>query len=190
MSYRALIVGDRNISSEIAGLLEVEGFKGLRRARTGREALEAARAETPDVVIMEIDLPDEDPVAVAREMLVMRPVPILVHASYSQLENIREAEENGVSAHLFRPVTKETLLAAIELGVSRFKQCQTLHAEIGNCQEALRVRKLVERAKGILMKRNSLTEEEAFMRLQKLSRNNNITMEKVAESIITANEII
>ena len=190
MAHRVLIIGEKGRASELAGMLKAEGYGDVSLAADGREAVELARASRPEVILMDIDLPGGDSVATAKEILIERPVPIIMHASYSQLDRVKEADEMGVSAHLFRPVTKEGLLGAIELGISRFQQCQALHAEIGNCKEVLRVRKLIERAKGILMKRNSMSEEEAFLKLQRLSRNNNIPMEKVAESIITASEVI
>jgi len=190
MTHRVLIIGEQNRADELAALLKGAGYEDLWVALDGQEAARLARLKRPDVVLMDIDLPGGDSIVTAREILVERPVPIVMHASYSQLDRIREADEMGVSAHLFRPVTKDALLGAIELGVSRFQQCQALHAEIGDCKEALRVRKLVERAKGILMKRHNMSEEEAFLKLQRLSRNNNMPMEKVAESIITASEVL
>jgi len=188
--HRVLIVGSGRLSDELAEMLAGAGYADVLRAADGQIAIEAAGREHPEVVLMDIDLHGEDSIEVARTILVARPVPVVMHASYSQFDRVKEADEMGVSSHLFRPVTTENLLAAIEVGLSRFRQCQMLRAEIGECKEALRVRKLVERAKGILMKRNSLTEDEAFLRLQKISRSNNMTMEKVAESIITANEVM
>jgi len=190
MAYRVLVVGGKKLSGEVAGLLEAAGYQEIFMAHDGVTAIKMAKTHLPDVIIMDVEVPDAGSASVCKDILMERPVPIVLHASYSQSEEVREAMEMGGSAHLFRPVTKENLLASIELGVSRFKQCQSLHMELGDCKEALRVRKLVERAKGILMKRNSLTEEEAFLKLQRLSRNNNLPMEKVAESIIMASEII
>jgi AmiR/NasT family two-component response regulator len=190
MTYRVLIVGGSKTSDEAAGLLKEAGCKEIYIARDGRTAIGMARSHLPDVILMDAGLQGEDSVSVCKDILVERPVPIVMHASYGQSEKVKEGIDMGVSAHLFRPITRDNLLATIELGLSRFRQCQALHVELGDCKEALRVRKLVERAKGILMKRNSLTEEEAFLKLQRLSRNNNIPMEKVAESIIMASEII
>lgn len=190
MAYRVMVAGGRKLSDEMAGMLKAAGYDDIYMAYDAASAVETARTKQPDVVLIDVELPGGDSVAAVKEMLIARPVPIVMHASYSQVEKVQDAADTGVSAHLFRPVTPETLLATLELGMSRFRQCQELHAEINECRETLRVRKLVERAKGIMMKRNKMTEEEAFLRIQTMSRNNNIPMEKVAESIITANELL
>lgn len=190
MSYKVLIIGGETSCEEVAGLIKDSGYKELRRAHSPDEALEAVRSFKPDVVVMDIEIPGGDPVDLAGQILKIRPTPMIVHAAYSHIGKVKEAEASGVSSYIFRPLTKENLMGVIELGTSRFRQCQALHMELGDCQEALRVRKLVEKAKGILMKRNSISEEDAFLKIQKLSRNNNISMEKVAQSIITASELI
>jgi AmiR/NasT family two-component response regulator len=190
MAQRVLIVGGPRNSKKLAGILANEGFAEISLSNDCVQAVELVRSLVPDVVIMDVSLPCDDPLSVATKILAERPVPIIMHSSHSQIEQVLRADEMGVSAHLFRPITRESLLGAIDLGISRFRQCQLLRAEVTDCKEALRIRKLVERAKGILMKRNSLTEEQAFLKLQKLSRDSNLKMEKVAESIITANEIM
>ncbi|MBI5695654.1 MAG: ANTAR domain-containing protein [Nitrospirae bacterium] len=190
MAYRVMIAGGRKLSDEMAGMLKAAGHDDIYMAYDAASAVETAGSKHPDVVLMDVELPGGDSVEAVRAILLARPVPVIMHASYSQVEKVQEAVETGVSAHLFRPVTAETLLATLELGMSRFRQCQVLHAEISDCRETLRIRKLVERAKGIMMKRNRMTEEEAFLKIQAMSRNNNIPMEKVAESIITANELL
>jgi len=190
MASNILIIGSKKHSDELQDILRAAGYEDLHAVEGVKGAAEAARSRQPEAILLDIDLPDGDSISLIRDILVERPVPIIVHATYNQMERVKEANEMGVSAHLFRPVTKESLIGALELGMSRFRQCQALHAEVGECREALRVRKVVERAKGILMKRHSLSEEEAFLSIQKLSRNNNMTMEKVAESIITASEVL
>jgi len=189
MARRALIIGGPRNSKKLVDILSKEGYDVESTADCVR-AVDLARMFTPDVVLMDVNLPCDDPLSVAPRIIAERPVPIVMHSSHSEIDQVLRADEMGVSAHLFRPITRENLLGAIELGMSRFRQCQLLRAEVTDCKEALRIRKLVERAKGILMKRNSLTEEEAFLKLQRLSRDSNMKMEKVAESIITANEIM
>lgn len=190
MAYKVLIAGGKESCGEVASLLGGSGYDEVRQAAGASAALEAARAYQPDVIIMDVELPDGDAVSLAGEILNERPVPIIVFGSYSQIDKVKEAEASGVSSYIFRPLSRENLMGVIELGASRFRQCQALHTELGSCKEALRVRKLVEKAKGILMKRSALSEEDAFLKIQKLSRNNNISMEKVAQSIITASELL
>lgn len=190
MGYKVLIVGPSRQSNRLAGILRGEGYEEVHLASDCDRAMDASRSLMPEVIILDAGLPCDDAIRVARMILDERPVPIIMHSSYSQIDQVMMAEEMGVAAHLFRPINRENLLGTIELGISRFRQCQALHAEVGDCKEALRIRKLVERAKGILMKRGPLTEEQAFLKLQKLSRDTNVSMEKVAQSIITASELI
>ncbi|HLB25272.1 MAG TPA: ANTAR domain-containing protein, partial [Nitrospirota bacterium] len=178
MAHRLLIIGNPRQSRRLAGILREEGYTEVRVVPDCESGLEAARAHKPEAVLVDLEGSCDDPLALVRKLVAERPLPIIMHSSYRQIDRLLEADESGVSAHLFRPITRENLLGAIELGMSRFRQCQVLHAEVTDCKEALRVRKVVERAKGILMKRNSLNEEQAFLRIQKLSRDNNIPMEK------------
>jgi len=190
MAYRLLIVGDDASAVDLASMLEEAGYREIRRAHDKQSALSALDGFSPEAVLVDMNIPGVDAVALIKELLQRGPVPVVVHASYNHIEKVKDAEALGASAYIFRPLGKENLLGAIELGISRFRQCQALHVELGDCKEALRVRKLVERAKGIIMTRSQMTEEEAFLKLQKLSRDNNIPMEKVAQSIITASELI
>ena len=191
MGHRTLIVSGKRQAGKLGEMLRGEGYKEVETAYDCASAMEKNRVFQPEVALIESALlPCEDPLSVISKIIEERPLAIVMLSSYDQIDMVLEADGLGVSAHLFRPMTKENLLGAIKLGLSRFRQCQLLHSELGNCKEALRVRKLVERAKGILMKRNSLTEEQAFLALQKLSRDNNLKMEQVADSIITADKIM
>lgn len=190
MSYKVLIVGSKLSCDEVSGLIRDAGYGELRQANDVASAMEAIKAFEPDAVVLDIELPGGDAVDFVSEVLDTRPTAIVLYASYAQLDKVKSAEAAGVASYIFRPLTRENLMGVIELGASRFRQCQALHSELGACKEALRVRKLVEKAKGILMKRSGITEEDAFIRIQKLSRNNNISMEKVAQSIITASELM
>lgn len=190
MTYRILIIGGSRQSNRLAALLKAEGYTDVTIVQDCTNAVETVRSLSPDAILMDVTLACDDSLSIAEKLMSERPVPIIMHSNHSQIDLVMKAETIGVSAHLFRPITRESLLGSLELGISRFRQCQMLKAEVGECREALRIRKLVERAKGILMKRSSLSEEQAFLRLQKLARDKNVKMEKVAESIITADEII
>jgi len=190
MSYKILIVADREHAEELSEMLKDSGHPDLKATDDSAAAPGLVKTFGPDTVLVDLDMDGIRPAGLVKDILEEKPVAIIVLASYGKIENVQEAEDMGASAYLFRPFNWESLLGVIEMGLSRFRQCQTLHTELGSCKEALRVRKLVERAKGIIMRRNSLNEEEAFLKLQKISRDNNMTMEKVAESIITASELI
>ncbi|MHB8173294.1 MAG: ANTAR domain-containing response regulator [Nitrospirota bacterium] len=191
MTQRVLVIGSPARCRKIAGLLKKEGYSRISAAHDLSGALSAVSESDPDVIVLDgQELPPEEPLAIADKLLSGHPVPIVMHYNFAQLSDAVRADGLGVSAHFFGPLTRENLLGSIELGVSRFRQCQALREEVGDCHEALRVRKIVERAKGILMKRNSLNEEDAFLKIQKLSRDSNVSMEKIAQSIITAAELI
>ena len=189
MSQKILIIGTGRQAKKLGDVLKLDGSMDITTVSDCASAHDTARVLMPDVVLLDAAV-CEDAVTLAARMIEDRPVPIVMLSSYDQIQLVMGADAVGVSAHLFKPITRENLLGAINLGISRFRQCQLLREEIGVCREALRIRKIVERAKGILMKRGALTEEEAFLRLQKLSRDRNVKMEKVAESIITASEIM
>ncbi len=191
MTRKFLIIGSPARCRKITGLLKKEGYTRIFAAHDLQGAQVAAGKTDPDVIVLDgQELPEGEPLAIVDRLISERPVPVVMHYNFAQLSDAVRADGLGVSAHFFGPLTRENLLGSVELGISRFRQCQALREEVGDCKEALRVRKIVERAKGILMKRNSFNEEEAFLRIQKLSRDSNVSMEKIAQSIITAAELI
>lgn len=117
-------------------------------------------------------------------------MPIVILSAYSDSDLIERADAVGVSNYLVKPVTEADLRPALTLAISRFRQLHALEEEVGSLKEALRTRKLVERAKGILMDRKGLSEADAFKTLQHMSRNQNIPMAKLAESILAAHSLI
>ncbi len=191
MTRKFLIIGSPARCRKIAGLLKKEGLTRITAVHDLQSALAVAGKAEPDVIILDgQELPEGEPLAIVDGLISVRPVPVVMHYNFEQLSDAVRADGLGVSAHFFGPLTRENLLGSVELGISRFRQCQALREEVGDCKEALRIRKIIERAKGILMKRNSLNEEEAFLRIQKLSRDSNVSMENIAQSIITAAELI
>ncbi len=191
MTRKFLIIGSPARCRKITGLLKKEGYTRIAVAHDIQTALGMAVKAEPDVIVLDgQELPEGEPLSIVDRLISERPVPVVMHYNFEQLSDAVRADGLGVSAHFFGPLTRENLLGSVELGISRFRQCQALREEVGDCKEALRVRKIIERAKGILMKRNSLNEEEAFLRIQKLSRDSNVSMEKIAQSIITAAELI
>jgi response regulator NasT len=131
-----------------------------------------------------------DGLEASRQILAQQPVPIIILTAYSQMDLIEKADEVGVSGYLVKPVSENDLLPAITLARSRFKQFRMLEHELGDLKEALKARKLIEQAKGILMEKEGIPEVEAFKRIQQQSRNQNIPMAKLAEAIITASKLL
>lgn len=178
------------ISMSLAAMLKRLGHQVVGRAKDGKEAIRKVEELDPDIVLLDIKMPGMDGLEAAKEILSIKQIPIIILTAYSQPDLIEKADSIGVSYYLVKPVTEKDLMPGLKLAVSRFKELQTLHKEVGNLKEALRTRKLIERAKGLIMEREGLTETEAFKKIQKQSRDSNIPMAKIAESIIIASRIL
>lgn len=188
---RILIAEDEAvISMSLASMLRRLGHQVVGRAKNGREAVEKVRGLDPDIILMDIKMPEMDGLEAARDILSIKQIPIIILTAYSQSDFIERADSIGVSSYLVKPVTEKDLQPAIRLAFSRFKELQALQNEIGNLKESLRARKVIEQAKGIIMEREGVTEAEAFRRIQKQSRDSNVPMVKIAESIIIANNLL
>ena len=169
--------------------LEDLGHHVVAEAYTGREAVSLAAKHQPDLVLLDIVMPDMDGIEAARRISADRSIPILLISAHSEDSLAQRAGEAGIFAYLIKPVAAEDLRPALLLARSRFDEFQLLRQEVTDLRQALETRKLVERAKGILMRRLHLTEEEAFKRLQKRSQDENLKMREVAQAIITADEM-
>lgn len=190
-TLRILIAEDEAvISMSLASMLKRLGHMVIGRAKNGREAVEKVKELDPDIILMDIKMPDMDGFEAAKDILSIKQIPIIILTAYSQPDFIERADSIGVSSYLVKPVTEKDLLPAIRLAFSRFKELQSLQNEIGDLKESLRVRKVIEKAKGIIMEREGVTEAEAFRRIQKQSRDSNVPMVKIAESIIIAGRIL
>ncbi len=190
-SLKILIADDETlIAMSLTTMLQNIGHRVVARARSGQEAVEKAREFSPDLVLMDIKMNDMDGLEASRRILAEKPVPIVILTAFSQKDLIEQADAIGVSGYLVKPVSENDLLPAMTLARSRFVQLRALETEVGDLKEALRSRKLVEQAKGLLMEKEGLTEAEAFKRIQQQSRNQNIPMAKLAGAIITAGNLL
>ncbi len=162
----------------------------IGEAGNGREAVELARELRPDIVIMDIKMPDLDGIEAAKIITAERPVPIVLLTAYGERELAERAMEAGIFAYLIKPVSEADLLPAIMLATSRFAEFQLLRREIDDLKEALETRKIVEQAKGILMQRRRLSEADAFRLMQKQSQNENKKLVEIARAIITADKML
>ena len=188
---RILVADDEGLHlMSLRGQLEKLGHQVVAEAENGKRALELSRELKPDLAILDIKMPEMDGIAAAETIMNERPVPIILLSAYSEQDLAERAANAHVSAYLMKPVSENDLLPAIGLAMSRFGEFQELHHEVDNLREALETRKLVERAKGILMRRLNLTEEEAFRRLQRRSQNENKKLKEIAQAIITADEML
>jgi response regulator NasT len=190
-ALRILIADDESLRvMSLKGQLEALGHKVIAEASNGKEAVRLADELRPDLAILDIRMPEMDGIEAAEKITTERPIPIILLTAYSERELAERAATANVSAYLMKPVSEQDLLPAIALAVSRFKEFQSLHQEVDDLRDALMTRKLVERAKGILMRRLGLSEEDAFRRMQRRSQSENKRLGEIAEAIITADGML
>ena len=190
-ALRVLIAEDEALTRTILrARLEKLGHQVVAEAENGVQAVEAARIHKPDAIIMDIRMPEMDGIEAARIIIGEEPCAILFLTAYSEDTLVEQAGEAGALAYLMKPFRKEYLQPALEVAVKRFRQLSAQSQEIQDLKEALETRKLIERAKGILMDRHGLKEDEAFKRIHFQARNQNKKMRDIAQSIITASELI
>jgi response regulator NasT len=169
--------------------LTLLGFQVLFVAGTGQEFIEKSQALRPDLLMTDIRLPDMDGLEAATIIYANNPVPIIVITAFHDQALIERAEKNHVLAYLVKPVKQQDLEPAIAIAMGRFQEFRTMRQETDTLRQALEDRKIIERAKGVIMKRANFDEAEAFRRLQKLARDKNLKLVEVAKIVLTAEEV-
>lgn len=188
---RVLIAEDEPLTRTILrARLEKLGHQVVAEAENGQMAVEASRIHKPEVIVMDIRMPEMDGIEAAQQIINEHPCAILFLTALSDETLVEQASDAGALAYLMKPFRKEDLAPALEVAVRRFRQIQNQGKEIAELKETLESRKLIERAKGILMDRQGLSEKEAFNRIHFQARNQNKKMRDIAQSIITASELI
>ena len=157
-------------------------------ARTGQELVENCVASHPDLVITDIKMPDMDGIQAAVEIYKKITVPVILVSAHHDPEFIRRAEADHILAYLVKPIKQSDLEPAIAIAMRRFEQFQALRKETTDLKQALEDRKIIERAKGLMMKKTDLGEADAFKRLQKLASDKNKKLIEIAQMILTAEE--
>ncbi|MGZ4359768.1 MAG: ANTAR domain-containing response regulator [Gaiellaceae bacterium] len=186
---RVLIAEDETIIRlDLRDLLEHAGLEVCAEARDGLEAVSLARSEQPDIAILDVKMPNLDGIDAARRILEERPIPIVMLTAYGQQELVTRAVEAGVFGYLVKPFREDDLLPAIETARARFAELSALREEVDSLSEALEARKLVERAKGLLMAKEGLTEADAYARLRKASQRSGRSLRVVAEALVATFE--
>jgi response regulator NasT len=170
--------------------LELMGYEVVGAAVNGREAVELALALVPALIIMDVKMPEMDGIEAASLISAQMPVPIILVTGMSSDEIAEKAVEAGVFAYLVKPITRKHLEPAIKLALARYSQFQNLRGEVSDLKEAMETRKVIEKAKGIVMKRCNISEDDAFKLLQSHSQKENKKMFDVAESIISASKLM
>jgi response regulator NasT len=187
---RIVIADDESIiRMDLREMLTGLGYLVVGEAGDGVTAVNVAREVRPELVIMDIKMPEMDGIEAAHILTEERIAPVLLLTAFSQQELVRRAGEAGVVGYLVKPFGETDLAPAIEIAIARFKEFRTLEREASDLRETLETRKRVERAKGILMQTQGLSEADAFRRIQKLSMNSRKSMREVADAILLAHEV-
>jgi two-component system, response regulator PdtaR len=185
MSLRILIAEDETIIRlDLKELLEGAGFEVVAEARDGLEAVDLARETSPDVAILDVKMPRLDGIETARRILADRPLPIVMLTAYGQEELVSRAVEAGVFGYLVKPFRESDLLPAIRTARARHEELAALREEADSLAEALAARKSIERAKGLLMAKEGLSEEDAFARLRKASQVSGRPLKVIADAVV------
>jgi AmiR/NasT family two-component response regulator len=180
-----LIAEDETIIRlDLRGLLEGAGFDVCGEARDGEEAVRLARETEPDVALLDVRMPRLDGIEAARRILHERPIPIVMVTAYGENELVARAVEAGVFGYLVKPFRETDLLPAIATARARHEELAAAREEADSLAEALAARKAIERAKGLLMEREGLSEQDAFARLRKASQISGRPLKVVAEALI------
>jgi AmiR/NasT family two-component response regulator len=188
---RVLIAEDEKvIAMGLRAQLKALGHTVVAEAANGRQAVALARELKPDLVVLDIKMPEMDGIEAAQAITAERPIPVILLTAYKEEQLAQRAAQAGIYTYLVKPISKDDLMPAILLARARFGEFQQLNKEISDLKEALEARKLIERAKGILMERRQLTEAEAFRRLQMMSQNQRMKLVDVARSIIIAEKVL
>lgn len=186
---RILLADDEAlIRLDLREMLTEAGHEIVGEAANGQEAVQLAQELHPDIVIMDVKMPVMDGLTAAQQITEAEIAPVLLLTAYSQQDIVARATEAGVIAYLVKPVREQQLFPAIEVAVSRFRAWQELGRELDELKESLATRKLVDRAKGILMTAHKMTEQEAYRKMQQFSMAKRISLKKLAEEIIAADE--
>ncbi len=186
---RVIIADDESvIRADLREMLTTLGYLVIGEVGDGQSAVNLARELKPDIVIMDIKMPNMDGIAAAKILTQEKVAPVLLLTAYSQRDLVDRAREAGVVGYLVKPFREQEISPAIDIALTRFQEFRELEKEVGDLKETLETRKLVDRAKGILMDTQGLTEAEAFRKIQKMSMNNRKPMKEVAEAIILAQE--
>ncbi|WP_268895985.1 ANTAR domain-containing response regulator [Goekera deserti] len=187
---RVLIAEDEAlIRLDLKEMLEEEGYVVVAEVGDGQQAVDQARALTPDLVILDVQMPVLDGLAAAEQIAAARIAPVIVLTAFSQRELVERARDAGAMAYLVKPFSKNDLVPAIEVARARFLEMTALDAEVGDLKERLEARKVVERAKGKLMADRGITEAEAFRWIQRTAMNERTSMRVLAEAIMEEHSV-
>jgi len=187
---RILIADDEPlIRLDLREMLTTLGYNVVGEAADGATAVRLARDTTPDLVIMDIQMPEIDGLEAARLLTAENIAPVLLLTAYSQKELVERAQQAGVVGYLVKPFRDSDIQPAVEIALTRFEEFRSMRTQLQTLEESLETRKSVDRAKGVLMDTQGLKEADAFRRIQKLSMDSRKSMREVAEAILLAHQV-
>jgi response regulator NasT len=185
---RILVAEDETlIRMDLVEMLTEAGYEVIAQATNGEEAIALANQHKPDLAILDVQMPVLDGISAAEKIIAIAPV--LMLTAFSQRELVDRARDAGVMAYVVKPFTISDLVPAIEIAISRHTQMRSLAEEVADLHDRLETRKVIDRAKGILMKALNLTEPEAFSWIQRAAMDRRITMKEVAEAVISPSAV-
>jgi len=183
---RILVAEDETIIRlDLVEMLTEAGYEVVAQAENGAVAVELARLHNPDLAILDVKMPEMDGITAAEQIILIAPV--LMLTAFSQRDLVERARDAGVMAYVVKPFSINDLVPAIEIAISRHKQMKSLESEVADIYDRLETRKVIDRAKGILMKAMNLSEPESFSWIQKTAMDRRISMKEVAMAIIDPN---
>jgi response regulator NasT len=183
MSVRILVAEDEAIiRMDLIEMLQAAGYEVVAAATNGQEAMELAVAHKPDLAILDVKMPVLDGITAAAKIIEIAPV--LMLTAFSQKELVERARDAGVMAYVVKPFTIGDLVPAIEIAISRHQQMKSLAVEVADLHDRLETRKIIDKAKGILMAALNLTEPQAFSWIQKAAMDRRLTMKEVALAVV------
>ena len=181
---RILVAEDETIIRlDLVEMLTESGYEVVAQAENGSVAVELAKLHKPDLAILDVKMPEMDGITAAEQIISIAPV--LMLTAFSQRDLIERARDAGVMAYVVKPFSINDLLPAIEIAISRHRQMKSLESEVADLYDRLETRKIIDRAKGILMKAMNLSEPESFNWIQKTAMDRRISMKQVAQAVIS-----
>ena len=186
-SLRIVIADNESlIRLDIREMLEDAGHEVVGEAVNGRKAVELTRQHRPDLVLMDIKMPEMDGITAAGKIYADKIAPVILLTAFSQPDIVDKAKDSGVLGYLVKPVQESQLFPAMEIALSRWQEMQGLEDELEKLKDSLETRKMVDRAKGIIMAAHKLGEQEAYRRMQQYAMQKRVPLKDVAQSIIRA----
>lgn len=190
MSTRVFIADDETIQRmNLRDMLTEQGYLVVGEAGDGESTVNQVRELRPDLVLMDIRMPGMDGLTAAQSIHQEHVAPVVLLTAFGDQPLVEQAKEAGVTSYLVKPLQENELVPALEIALARAKEMQTLEKQVDSLSERLEMRKLVERAKGVLMEKFSISEAEAYRRIQKISMNSRKSMREVAEAILLAKDL-